>query len=516
MAPPLGMKQRIAQGAQAITAPTSIPAPVGGWNTRDELDAMDALDAVTMDNFFPDSQGVKVRGGDAVWATGLGASPVETLAQYQNGATHKFLAACGGSVFDASASGAVGAAIHTGYTNNRWQTTNFLGKMFLVNGADNAQIYDGSTLADASFSGVTLSNLVGVVQYQQRLFFWENNGTGVWYAQLNSISGALAFFDLSVFVPSGGVMVGATTITHDGGNGVLDFIAFIFSSGHVILYLGNDPALVSGFQQIGLYRLSPPVSPRAIATYGGESYITTYDDYLGLQSQLAALRVGQLPPRSKISGAVQAAIIANKDAFGWQAIYYPKGRRLIYNVPNVDGTFDQHVCNTALPNTPWCRYQGLNASCWGLFGDNIFFGGANGIVYQAEVGGTQDDGSPISATVQQAWNKINIPSGKRISAVQPIVQSTEGSFTFSIGYDYQPFSIATPQDLVGMEITDDAGVAITDDDGVPITTGASGIQPRWHAAGGIGTAFSFGMNLLSAGQTSWLRTDFRFEQTQGL
>src|SRR6185503_6445549 len=112
-----------------------------------------------------------------------------------------------------------------------------------------------------------------------------------------------------------------------------------------------------------------------------------------------------------------------------------------------------------------------------------------GVVYQAEVGTTQDDGTPISATAQQAWNKINIPSGKRISAVQPVVQSTEGSFQFAMGYDYQPLSISTPADLTGLTITDDSGADITDDSGNAITTGASGIQPRWHAAGGVGTAF---------------------------
>lgn len=512
----LTLQQRLAMGQRAITQPTSMPAPVGGWNTRDELDAMDALDAVQMDNFFPDSQGVKVRNGDASHATGLGAAAVESLMEFQAGAAHKLLGACAGSIFDVSASGAVGAAIKGGFSSNRWQYTNFLNRMFLVNGTDTAQTYDGTTMADATFTGVTLSTLIGVVQYQQRLFFWQSNGVGVWYAQLNSITGALAFFDLSVFMPRGGTIVAATTITHDGGNGVLDFIAFIASSGDVILYLGNDPSLSSGFQMIGRYRISPPVSPRAVCTYGGDSYLTTFDDYLGLQAQLAALKAGTLPPRSKASGAAQAAIAANKAGFGWQALYYPARRSLIFNVPNTDGTFDQHVCNTSLPNTPWCRYQGINASCWSLFGDGLYYGGANGVVYQADVGDADNAGDPIMATAQQAWNKINIPSGKRISAVNPIVQSTEGSFNFAIGYDYAPLSIEVPEEPSALAITDDTGADITDDTGDSITAGGSGIQPQWHAAGGVGTAFSFGMQVLSAGQTSWLRTDLRFEQTQGL
>ena len=76
-----------------------------------------------------------------------------------------------------------------------------------------------------------------------------------------------------------------------------------------------------------------------------------------------ALKLGQLPPRSKVSTAVQNAVRANLTAFGWQALYYPRGRRLIFNIPNPDGTFCQHVQNTALQSQPWCRFVNMNAYC---------------------------------------------------------------------------------------------------------------------------------------------------------
>src|SRR4051812_29922859 len=136
------IRARIKQGAAPVTSPSAIPAPVNGWNTRDELDGMDILDAVQMDNFFPDSTGVMARTGYAEYATGMGTShDVETLAEYRSDAVVKFLAACDGKIFDISSAGAVGAAIGSGFGNNRWQTTNFLSRMFLANGADTVQTY---------------------------------------------------------------------------------------------------------------------------------------------------------------------------------------------------------------------------------------------------------------------------------------------------------------------------------------------------------------------------------------
>jgi hypothetical protein len=505
------MQQRIAAAKQPTTAPLSLPAPVKGWNTRDELDSMDPLDAILLDNFYPDSSGINCRTGSIGYAVGLGSGPVETLAEFDSGSVSRLLGACGGSIFDISNAGPAGPPLGTGFSNARWQTTTFLQRLFLANGADPLQIYDGGSLAAASFTGAPLSSLVGVFQYQQTLFLWANNSTGFYFAQLNSISGALSFYDLSPFSPRGGNLVAMTTVTHDGGNGVLDFAAFILSSGDMLLFYGNDPAQSAAWQMIGRYRVAAPVNIRAVCQYGADSFVTTNDDYLPLQQQLTALQEGTLPPRSKASGALQAAILANGAAFGWQSLYYPKGRRLIFNVPNADGTFSQHVQNTSLPTQPWCRFNGWNASCFGLYKNNLFFGGPGGAVYQGDIGYTDVAGA-VTATAQQAWNKIDSAYRKRMSAMRPIVNTNQSAYNFRVGFDYGALDIPGPVAMPGPPLTDDAGVAITDSFGVPITIGAYGIFPGWHVAGDTGTAFSFGMTVLSFGQTSWLRTDFRLEQ----
>ena len=47
----------------------SVPAPIGGWNTRDALEAMEPTDAVTLDNWFPTTGKLTVRKGYDAHAT---------------------------------------------------------------------------------------------------------------------------------------------------------------------------------------------------------------------------------------------------------------------------------------------------------------------------------------------------------------------------------------------------------------------------------------------------------------
>lgn len=522
-------QQRLQAGQQPLAAPLSIPAPVKGWNTRDNFDDMDPLDAVQLDNWFPDAGGIYVRSGYIPYVTRLGSTPVSTLALLNVNGVNKLTAACSGSIFDISGgtvgggamvigSGAIGSgaiggagspvALGSGFTSDQWQTAAFLSHLFFVNGSDAPQIYDGTTLSAAAFTGagLTPSSLYGVWQYQQRLFFWQKNSTGFWYAQLNSISGTLAFYDLGAFCPRGGNLVAMTTSSYDGGNGVLDYAVFIMSSGDALLFTGNDPSLATNWNLIGEYRISPPVHPRAVTDYGGDSFITTYDDHVTLQQMFTALRLGEMAPRSKVSKAVQLAVQANKNAFGWQALYYPRGRSLIFNIPNPDGTFDQHVCNTGLPTQPWCRYTGMNAYCFGLFNDLLYFGAANGTVYQADTGYLDNQGA-IQATSQQAWNKLNTATRKRVSAARPVVQSIGGiAYTFKVGFDYVDLNIPIPSVTPGVGSAWDVSPWDTSPWSSEIT-----VDPRWRIGGGSGTAVGFGISVAATQSVSWLRTDLRME-----
>lgn len=526
MTKPLSRQQRLANAAQTVVQPTTLPAPVKGWNTRDALDAMDPQDAILLDNWISDVGGCNVRRGYVQFSklatpveyssefsseftspsAPLFTGPVQTLAEYNAGAVRKFIAGGSGALFDISSGGFSGAPLKTGFTSDKWQTESFLSRMFLCNGSDNAQVYDGTSFADAAFTGAALNTLIGVVQYQQRLFFLQLNSTQFFFAPLNSISGALGAYDLAVFAPKGGNIIAATTFSHDGGDGVQDMIVFIMSSGDALIFFGNDPADAAAWQLVGRYRISPPVSPRAVCRYGAEAFITTYDDHVPLQQQLVALKLGQLPPRSKVSAAVQAAVTANISAFGWQALYYPRGRFLIFNIPNPDGTFSQHICNTGQSELPWCRFINQNAFCWGLFKDALYFGSAGGIIYQADTGNIDGTGA-IFASAQQAWNTFDSPMRKRVTATRPLVDTVgSAGLSFAIGFDYGEINVTNP-----ISVSSESSPWDTSPWDTSPWSAESAVTTQWRLSGGAGVAVSVRLNAAALQPVTWLRTDLRFE-----
>lgn len=499
----------------AQSAPSLI-SPINGWNARDALDAMDPADAIQLDNWFPDAGGVIVRNGFTQFAA-LQTSPplpVQTLAEYNVGPGAPRMLAAQGTTVTVIVNGAIVTSFG-GFVSATWQTCNFLSRVFFCNGVDATQVYDGTTLATSTFTGVDLTSLVGVIQYQQRLFFWQNNSTGFWFAPLNAITGGLQFFDLSAFTPRGGNLIAATTFSHDGGNGVLDFIAFMMSSGDCVIYYGNDPANINNFQLIGRYRISPPVNIRAVCNYGAEAFMTTFDDHVPLQQQLVALKAGAIPPRSKVSSAVQAAANANFFAFGWQALFYPAGRRLIFNIPNTDGSFSQHVQNTEITYTdsvtgvtasPWCRFN-MPAQCFGLYQNALFFGAADGNIYKADTGNL-DNRAPIVATGQQSWNTLGNPSRKKITAYRCVVQA-RNPFTSTLQYDYNMLNVLT---TTAATSTVNSAWDISPWNTSPWSTGVS-INQSWHVAGGSGVAVSVAVDVTTGvGPSTWFRTDFKIEQ----
>lgn len=530
----MSLKERLSVAQQAVQEPFSFVSPIKGWNTRDALDAMDPADAIQLDNLYPDAGGVSTRNGYTQYAFNLGLASVRTLAEYNAGTVRKFFAGCNGRIVDISSGGdaGFGSGFSSGfssgfgasvgpYTNDAWQTEPFLAHLFFCNGADTPQVFDGTSIANWSFTGLTGTNPIGVKQYQQRLLFWQANSTGFWFGQLNSISGALAFFDLSAWTPRGGNLIAITTYSLDGGNGVQDFVVFIMSSGDCLIYFGNDPANLLNWALVGTYALSPPVGPRAVCNYGAEAFVTTYDDHVPLKQQLTAISKGGLPKRSKVSNAVQAAVAANMGAFGWQALYYPKGRRLIFNIPNPDGTFSQHVQNTGAQypdgsgvvgsvDSPWCRFVNMNAFCFGLFKDSLYFGGANGSVYLADTG-NMDLLGPVVAIGQQAWNTLQSPLRKRATAIRPVLE-TIGSlgYNFAIGFDYGSIDVE-----VALATSNPGSPWDTSPWDTSPWSAESVVNTLWSASGGSGVALSVALNIAATEPATWLRTDLRGEMGVG-
>ncbi len=499
-------------GTKPAVSGESIPSPVAGWNARDPFFNMDPRFATILENYVPQTNFVELRRGSTSHATGVGAGAVETLFSFRSGALSRMLAAGGGGIYNATSSGAVGAPLASGFSSNRWQTTNFNGRGILVNGTDAPQSYDGTNVTAAGFTGtgLTPSDLFAVHPFKERLLFLENNSASFWFGAVDAVTGALSEFPLGSVHPGGGRALAIDTLTIDGGDGIDDLLAIFMESGDVLIYAGTDPSNANAFALIGIFNIGRPIGERPLVKFGPDLVAITSDGYLPLRQ---FLRLGRsqtnLALSDTISGAVSEAVRSFGANFGWQAVLYPRSNWLLFNVPLVENAqSEQHVMNT-LTNA-WCKFTGMNAGCWAVHEDLLYFGGMGGEVFLAD-NSAADDGSSIIGDAQSAYVYFGGRAAlKRFTMFRPVL-SSDASVNVSMG--------------LGVDFADAVGVSAVQSVAVPGTlwntelwdtflwAGGQNIQKGWQTASEIGTAAAIRIKTETNNQSvRWFSTDVLFER----
>lgn len=482
-----------------VSVTRSVSAPVQGWNARDALADMEPLDAITLDNFFPTPSTVALRGGYADHVTGL-PGEVETLMEYASpSVARKLIAASENAFYDVTTAGAVGAAMESGHTSSRWQHVNFgtSGGHFIVavNGADGPRSYDGSAWATLTItgSGLTDSNLIHVMAHQRRLFYIEKSTLSFWYLTTPAaISGAATEFDLASLCTKGGELMAAGSWSVDSGEGMDDLAVFITSAGQAVVYAGTDPSSANTWALQGIYDIGKPIGRRCLVKMGSDLVVITEDGFVQLSAALAAGRSTPVAISDKIFNAVNDVSRAHGSKFGWQAILYPRGKMLLFNIPITElGTSHQYVMNTSTGS--WCRFKGQNAFCWALLSEDLYFGG-NTKVYKAD-DGSDDGGANVDGTVKPAFNYFGAPGvQKRFTQCRPIFVAGGG---------------LTPAVVLNVDFEDSAVI------GSPSVSGATGatwdvdpwdtsdwgaegaVTKNWIGVNGIGYAGTLKVNAAS-------------------
>jgi hypothetical protein len=416
---------------EQIANTASLPAPVGGWNARDAVSNMPPEDAVQLENWFPRPTDVLLRPGYVNWATGLPASPVESLMEYNSATTRTLFAACGTAFYNVTAEGAVGAAVQSGLTNARWQSVNVTtaggSYLYAVNGLDKPRLWNGATwvAVDAAstpeITGITTTTLAHVALFKNRLWFTQAGTLKVWYLPTNAIGGAANAIDLASIARRGGYLMGMWSWTIDAGFGVDDLAVFITSEGEVIVYRGTDPSSATTWALVGVWQLGAPLGRRCAMKYAGDLLIACED---GLVPLSGALQSSRTNPRVALSDKIQLAFSEAAtlygDRFGWTIADYPRQNMILVNVPTGDNLQQQYVMNTI--TKAWAKFTGWPASCWETSNEELYFGGV-GVVCKAMTG-FSDNGNIITGRAQQSYNYFGRRGqNKRFTMARPIIQA---------------------------------------------------------------------------------------------
>lgn len=486
---------------------------------------MDKADAVQLTNWFPTTSDVQVRKGSAEHVTDIlgvtetGPEQVETLASYRPvSGSHKLFAWAGTKVFDCTTAGSVSAAVVTGMTNGRWQTTNFTsdGGNFLicVNGVDDTLLYDGMSwapidgLSTPAITNVSSSDLIHVNVFKERVWYVEKASLSVWYTAVGEFAGALTELELGSVFKKGGYLMAMGTWTVDGGNGIDDLAVFITSQGEVAVYQGTDPASAATWALVGIFNIGAPLGRRCLQKYGGDLLIATLDGIVPASKAFIDDRTSSAVALSdRISGALREAANLYGANFGWEIIQYPKGGALLVNIPKATNQQCQFVMNTT--TSAWCDFTGWTANTFEIHNDELYFG-MLGEVRKAWTG-TSDVGVAIVAEAIGAFDYFGSRNGlKQATMIRPVIGWDANPTEFLVGIDAD-FVTQTPSGAIAFA-GGSGGVWDTAVWDTAVWGGEVRLNTLWYTAYAIGYALAPHIKVsTNAAVIKWAATDYLYQ-----
>jgi hypothetical protein len=472
-------------------------------------------DAVTMVNWFPRTGDCITRPGYAEHCdTGEGAHSVQFLRELNHAGNKSLLAGCNGKLIDVTTS--TPATEGSGFLSNLWQAVQFKGKLFLGNGTDAPQDWDGSTLTATSWSGsgLTITDLIQPSVFKNRLFWVEKDSATFWYtATAGSITGALTAFDVAENLAQGGHIVFLTKINRDGGDGPDDLFVVVLNTGYAIVYQGTNPGDAQAWSLVGVYFVGQPVGVRGFIEVGSDVILITRGGYVPMTTVLPFGRA--MPTKAtisdKIAGAASDAVGRYGSSINWAAIVHSQGDMLIINVPISATASDQHVMN--MNTNSWTRFRGIPSYCWAVFDEQPYFGGlGDGIVYAFDRGAVNDNGNPVPIDAQTAFNYLGDRAHYKnflaariifVGAQQPPIQLNSGA-------DFQRIG-------VGGSLTQVVGQVGSEWDTSQWDTaewaGAEESYGEWQTLNAAGYTVSLRLKLsVSVSSLKWLSSTYAYEQ----
>lgn len=510
------MLQALPQSRRFAVKAAAVPAPVGGLNSRDSIDAMPPTDAIVMSNFFPSVEKVTLRDGFTQFCTGIGTGDVETLVEHNAGANRQLLAIGSDGVLYQIDSGTA-VSKKTGLANGRAESVEFNGlTIFVPSGANVPFSWNGSSASDLSITlsdSANANTLTGVHAYKNRLYYFTGTDQNFYYsATVDTHQGNFTKFPTGLVGTFGGNLIMIQTITIDGGEGVDDLLALIMSSGEVLVYSGSDPSS-SNFALVGTFRIAEPVNEkRACAKLGGDVIVMTKEGYLPLSAVIRQDNVGAKAAAisEKIRGTVIAQVKATGTLTGWQIFVSPDGDKVIFNYPTGEtDAYNQHVFNPII--RAWCVFENVPANVWGQFNGDTYFGSASGKVFK--VTGDSDNGENIVGDIVTAYNYFgDRASFKRFSSVQPMLEGdTDVVFSFGVATDQKPASTIDVSPVTFASNLAAWDTATYDDFFYADTSGA-GITKRRKAVNRVGYSAALRIKVATSTQTiSFISAHYTFQ-----
>jgi hypothetical protein len=368
----------------------------------------------------------------------------------------------------------------------------------------------GTYTINYAITGVNSNTFVHVNLFKNFLFFVQENSMEVWYLPVGQVSGVATKLDFGGIARMGGFIQAMGTWTIDAGQGADDYAVWVTNNGEAIVYNGTNPDSADTWALKGVWQLGQTFNRRCFLKWAGDLLLLTQD---GLVPLAAALQSSRLDPRINLTDKIyyeisrEASLYSSN--FGWQINYFASENMLIINIPSGNGVrqFCMHTISKA-----WCSFSNINAKCWELSYDQMYFGG-DGFVGRFW-DSYSDAGNNINAVVQQAYSYFDAPGQqKRFTMIRPIFQTDNGLPGILVGINTD-FDAQNSLGAVSFNaISSTLGVwdsATWDED---VWGGALALTRLWQGVTGIGYSGGIIMKVASQGiDVHWVSSDYVMER----
>lgn len=410
----------------------TMPAPYGGLDLVTPIDQMEPQFALDLVNLFPAPTAPEMRKG-YVEADDLGtATTVKTLTSLplQSGAT-QLVAISGGNIFSFVGGVTTNVTGTTAITENACQTTVFGDRLFIANGTDTVQVYNGTATADSTFTGVTLANLINVSSYKSRIYFVEKNTLKLWYGNTNAVgASALVAEDLQYVFQKGGFLVFAGSYTNQTAQTSADLFFACSSEGELLFYAGSSPAgaPTGDWGLVARYFIGKPLSYNAFVRVNNDVWILTQQGIVPISvlfasdPQQATETIG-----GRINPLITKYAAVTPFSYRWHGVFNPTTRRVYITIPiSADETC---ILAWSIDTKAWCKYSLYSQSdaiMITVADVQTYYGSNTGVLYFGESGYT-DRGFPINLTIEMPFSFYGSRSNyKAWKDVRPLIETQRG------------------------------------------------------------------------------------------
>jgi hypothetical protein len=422
--------------------------PYGGLDLVSPIDNMDPSYALELVNVFPGPTAPITRKGYAQYVDLTASNTgVKTLIGYnKSDGTTELISVSNGAVpkiYKTVAGVATDITGTTGITINKadMQAEQFGSRLYLVNGTDVMQVYDGSTVADSTFtfpggSGVTLADLINVASYKERLYFVQKNSMTFWYGNTQTVGASqLTSFDLQYVMKRGGNLLFAGSYTNQTGTSTTDLFWAISSEGEIVFYAGSSPS-DTNWALVARFLIGKPLGYRAFIRVNNDVWILTQQGIVPLS---ALFQSDPEQALNVVSFRVNPYIVTYSAVLDfssrWHGMFWPQGRRVYINVPQSEAQSTMLVYS--IDTKGWCVYQLFDSEDNNTIAvaDGVAYYGSNhGYIYTAESGYT-DNNNTITFNGRTAFSFYGSRGNyKAFKDIRPLLKTKRG-LTMSIGLD---------------------------------------------------------------------------------